>query len=199
MVTLCYSDNYCQVVLMPRKKTKLCREQWLKKAMNALAKSGGCLNIDDLVATLGVTKGSFYWHFKNREAFVKEVIDYWFHQYTENASHAANSIDGTPQDKLFALMMHIQENNLNQYDIAFRSWGAREPKLANKIKKVDTFRLNYVRSLFKEMGFQGSELEMRTRMFVVYQGFETFIFDKPDKQLQLKLLKKQHTFLITKS
>jgi AcrR family transcriptional regulator len=56
---------------------------WLAEALQVLTKSGNAkLPVDNIARALGVTKGSFYWHFKNRKDFVAGIIDYWDKQFT---------------------------------------------------------------------------------------------------------------------
>ena len=59
------------------KKTRLSREAWLAEALEALAEDPAHLRVDQLAQRLGVSKGSFYWHFENREAFVCALAQYW--------------------------------------------------------------------------------------------------------------------------
>jgi AcrR family transcriptional regulator len=54
------------------------REAWLEAALEVLARQGQAkLRVETLARQLGVTKGSFYHHFKNREAFLKALLAYW--------------------------------------------------------------------------------------------------------------------------
>ena len=183
---------------MPKQMPRLSREEWLTNALDVLAVKGGKLTIDSLVDALGVTKGSFYWHFKNREEFINAVSDYWYREYTEKASQKISKNSGSPEDRLLALMMAIKDDKLARYDLVFRSWATQEPSLIKQVKKVDTFRLKYIRSLFAEMGFKDQELEMRTHLFTVYHSMEHFIIDRPTKEQELVLLKKRHAFFIKK-
>lgn len=67
---------------------RLTREEWLAKALEVLARKGVAgMRIDALSKALGVTKGSFYWHFKNRDDFTKNLLDYWMSAFTTNVRH----------------------------------------------------------------------------------------------------------------
>jgi hypothetical protein len=63
------------------------------------------------------------------------------------------------------------------------------------VKKVDDYRLDYVRSLFAEIGLKGDDLEMRTRTFVVYHSLESGLFSRISQKQQLKLIKLRHALL----
>ena len=73
---------------------------------------------------------------------------------------------------MVALATRILERELGRYDMAVRAWAAQDPKVARMVKKVDKTRFGVVRELLHEIGFEGPELEMRTRCFVAYLSLE---------------------------
>ena len=186
---------------MPRQATnihhqRLSRNEWLGRALDALAKEGGSvLTIDELVQRLGVSRGSFYWHFKNRADFARQLVDYWSEFFTQGVSQETNELEGSAKERLLSLMERIVSDQLTRYDIAIRAWASRNRIAARGVKKVDEFRLSYVRSLFDEMGFKGEELEMRTRTFVVFYSLEPGLFVDISRKDQLKQLKLRHALL----
>ena len=61
-----------------RRQTRLTREEWLSRAFELLAREGPSkLHVETLVKRLGVTRGSFYWHFDSRRLFIRALVDYW--------------------------------------------------------------------------------------------------------------------------
>jgi AcrR family transcriptional regulator len=67
-------------IMTPRTSTdrRLSREDWLAKAIDVLARQGSTkMGVDALADSLGVTKGSFYWHFKDRSFYVQWLLEYW--------------------------------------------------------------------------------------------------------------------------
>lgn len=145
------------------------RERWLETALNVLATEGGArLRIDSLVKNLGVTKGSFYHHFKNRDEFVRALIDYWSKEFTESVINDVNSSEASPSERLLSLTQYVEAEGLDQFDIAFRSWAAQDPVVAEALKEVDRRRYEFVKGVFEAIGFEGAELEMRVRLFLVF-------------------------------
>ncbi len=174
---------------------RLSREKWLERALKIVAAKGGArLRVETLVAAMGVTKGSFYWHFRNRDDFVHQLIQYWDDRYTRNVIEMLAGYKGDARQRLLALMKMVSERNLNARDIPFRSWAAQEPKVATMVARVDRERLDTVRSLFREIGFKGKELEVRTRAFVTFMSLEPAIFDRLSKKERLAQLKARHAF-----
>jgi AcrR family transcriptional regulator len=68
---------------------RLSRDEWLEQALEVTSrKPHGKLRIHELVKHLGVTRGSFYWHFKDREDFVRSLGEYWDRWSTDQVIHA---------------------------------------------------------------------------------------------------------------
>ncbi|UCH48809.1 MAG: TetR/AcrR family transcriptional regulator [Betaproteobacteria bacterium] len=174
---------------------RLTREEWLSRALHALAKQGErVLTIDTLTRQLGVSRGSFYWHFKDRADFVSQLAEYWFTTHTQIAAEQLANIKGNAEDRLLALMEKIIVGKLARYDFAVRAWAKHDPAASRIVRKADQFRIDYVRSLFAEIGFKGEELDMRTRAFVVYFSLESGLFIGQSKQSRVKQLKRLHAF-----
>lgn len=185
---------------MPRKsKTKsskrLTREQWLDKALNILAREGKAkLRIERLARDMKVTRGSFYWHFRDRRDFVKSVVEYWVEKYTSIVRSEVAGLQIDAKSRLLALMEKLVYNRHERYDIAIRAWAALDADVARIVRKADRMRMDFVRSLFTEMGFTGKELEMRVRTFVVFHSLELGIFVRLNRQERMKLVKLRHAF-----
>lgn len=156
------------------------RERWLETALNVVASEGGArLRIESLVQSLGVTKGSFYHHFKSREDFVRALIDYWSKEFTESIIASVSDHDGTPSERLLELTQQVEAEGLDQYDIAFRSWAAQDPVVAEALKEVDLMRYEFVHSVFEAIGFSGLDLQMRVRLFLVFVSARRAVYTPP--------------------
>jgi len=80
-----------------------------------------------------------------------------------------------PKQKLQYISQMVIENKLSGYDIAMQALAKTDPALGRRINKVYKVRTTFVRKRFEELGFQGDDLELRTRLFVVYHGFESLV------------------------
>ena len=174
---------------------KLSREKWLSRSLEVLSREGKAkLRIDALTQSLGVTKGSFYWHFRDRADFVKCLAEYWAKSSTDQVVDMLSPFKGDASDRLFRLMEHLIRKDFARYDLAMRAWAAQEPEVAKIVKKVDEQRYAFVRSQFAELGFKGQELEMRSRTFVVFHSLELGSSASGTKKDRLRLLKRRHAF-----
>lgn len=181
------------------REPRLTRREWLGRALDAIARDGrGWIGIHDLVEHVGVTKGSFYWHFKDRADFVKALLDYYVEFST--GSVARDLADGVlpPEQRLLELAVRIVNDGLDRYNLAIQAWGLREPAAAAVVRKVERFRRDYVRGLFREMGFRGEALAMRTQTFYVYYTFEAASRPRVSKQERMREIKLRHRMLVAR-
>ena len=175
--------------------TRLSKQQWLEKSLLTLAAKGPSqISIAALTGALGVTKGSFYHHFADRADFVRSIVQYWDEKYTRDVASKPELQRGTPQERLWQLMLAIVESDLTRYDLAVRAWAGTDPDVGRLVAKADRFRLTFVRMLFSEMGFTDTDQETRTRTFVAAMSSEDAIYDRLPAAKRTKLLRAQHTF-----
>lgn len=152
---------------MSRKTPRLSRADWLVQALEILAREGESqVRVVRLCQAMGVTQGSFYWHFESRSDFMNSLLDYWSVEFTERVARAADEGGGSAEERLYSVLRIVTDDRLSRFDSAFDSWAAHEPGLTAKISRVYRFRYDYVGGLFREMGFRGIDLHTRTAAFL---------------------------------
>ena len=94
---------------MPKAATpRLTREDWLLQALEVLAAQGPAkLNIQSLCQALGVSRGSFYWHFADRAEFIAALLELWFQAYTASVPDLIEAGGGTGNSRT-AMFQHFQ-------------------------------------------------------------------------------------------
>jgi AcrR family transcriptional regulator len=179
-----------------KKKIRLNRKKWLELALDILIKEGNTkLRIDHLVQCMGVTKGSFYWHFKDRDDFILSLVEYWAKVSTISVVEHMKQVQGNAEERLLELMQFIVINDLTRYDIAVRAWALMEPQVAYIVRETDKRRLNFIHDLFAEMGFEGKEGEMRARTLVTFYAMEHGLLVKKAEEERLELMQLRHAML----
>jgi len=146
------------------------------KPLDGLGYSDFTVRIERLARDLGTSKSGFYWHFTDRRDLLLQLAEYWSHEYTEILSENVELRMLEPRTRLTRVAELILEHDLSGYDLAFRSWAARDPEIARRVNAVIRKHLKYVQQAFAELGFEGAELEMRARLFVSYQTSERALF-----------------------
>ncbi|UCE52322.1 MAG: TetR/AcrR family transcriptional regulator, partial [Desulfobacterales bacterium] len=156
------------------------------------------VKIERLARLLGISRSGFYWHFKNRQDLLEQLLEYWVREYTGVVTYNPDVIKLDPKKRLLTTMEMIRDKRLAKYDLAMTSWARLDSHVHRVVKKVVEMRLDYLRAIFAELGFEGDELEMRTRLFVCYHSWEDTMFTDLSSQKHSKLQKLRYNFFIQK-
>lgn len=183
----------------PQMQSRFHKDAWLQTAMDVLAKEGQAkIRIEQLAAALGVTKGSFYHHFKNREDFLINIVKYWKETLTDFVVDQMRSSPIPAKEKLLQLMITVRGSDLDKYEIAFRSWAAQDKLVSDLVREVDYKRYIFIRELFSEMGFAGAELDMRVQVFLVWVSGQRTVYVPEAHVDMMDGLKMRHQFFTSK-
>jgi len=179
-----------------KKKTRLTREEWLRRALEVVATKGHAkLRIHELVKHLGVTRGSFYWHFKGRDDFVSALVDYYIRWSTDRVIFEVERVGGDAAQRLKTVMHIVAEQDLGRYDNAMMSWGVQEQIVAESFEIAMHRRIEFIRSFFVQLGFKGQKLETRTLAFVGYMSLVHTGSNPRARRAHLKHLDERHVIL----
>lgn len=182
---------------MTEKKTRrLGRADWLAQALGTLSREGaGALQVESLARSLGVTGGSFYWHFRDRQDLLDSVIDHWSMRMIGALTEFNAQVPGPTANRLLALMEDIVSNDRGRFDTAMRVWALSEGKAALAVHKVDEFRLDFLGGLFVEMGFDALEAAARARMVMYFHMSEARSPIKGSPEARLEVVRRVHRLL----
>ena len=184
---------------MNKTRRGISKAEWLEAGLQSLVDGGiSDITIEGLARSLGIAKAGFYWHFKNRDELLRQLLAYWIHELTEVASKNPQLLSLEPKQRLKTLAEMIFEYDLARYEIAFRQWALHDTKAASGVQKVNRIRLKFVRSAFTELGFKGEDLEMRTMLFVCYHSWESPMFLEISRKRRRKLIAKRIDLLTSK-
>jgi len=178
-------------------KSPLTREDWLNAAIHTLFESGiGSVSIVQLANTLGITRGSFYHHFTDREDLLRAMLNHWEKKWTVNIREEIRSLELPPGEMLLALVQSIRNHKAADYDAPFRAWALHDPLARAILEEVDTFRLDYIRSLFEAAGFAGIDAENRARLLLYYEMSDPAFFAVRDPDTENRLIEKRLGLLL---
>ncbi len=140
------------------------RKAWIDAAQQALSSGGpDAIRIEALAASLGVSKGGFYWHFKDRRALLDEMLDSWEKSMVEDVIAEVESEPVEPRDKLahlFALASSVDFT----VELAIRDWSRRDASVAARLRRIDGRRMAYLRLLFGQLCADDDEVEARSML-----------------------------------
>ena len=155
--------------MVMRRGPRLGPEDWIAAGLEALAQGGvDAVRVDVLAKTLGVTRGSFYWHFGDRRALLDGLLAAWGEQQTDGVIARAQALGKPPRETLRALLGMCFEDD-GRLERALRSWAATDGAAAEAVQAVDGRRIAYLAALLAAMGF--AEATARTRARIAYRAW----------------------------
>jgi AcrR family transcriptional regulator len=153
------------------------------------------ISIEKLATRLDVTRGSFYYHFHDRADLLQEMLDYWVQKWTLDIREDIRALGLDPKNTLLALIRGIRHRQSAKYDVVFRAWALHDPMAQDVVKRVDQIRLDYIRSLFEEIGFEPLDAENRARLLYYYETAEPAILATQTPELEDQLIIERHRLL----
>jgi len=156
---------------------QLSAKDWLDQGLKTLAHSGfTALKAEPLAKAMGVSRGSFYWHFTDVEAFHAAILKHWREVAAEQviANLEAASDNGNP----LPLLLRQAFGGKLALEKAVRTWAAFDPAARAAVQAIDRRRLSYVESQFRASGFAPGVA--RARAQILYWAFVGFaLSDRP--------------------
>lgn len=149
-----------------RKEDRLSREAWLDAGLSILATAGPSgLRIEPVCRALKVTKGSFYWHFRDREDLLDALLDHWHRRETTGLIERVEAQSPDPEERIRALVNHV---TLGAYDVAtevaMRQWAQADARVRAAVAQVDQDRLDFFARQFAAAGFAADDARLRASM-----------------------------------
>lgn len=155
---------------IPALRTQLDREHWIEAAIDVLAREGVAgLRVEVLAKHCGVTKGSFYWHFKDRQALLAAILERWKEGRIRDIEKITVVTPGMERDQLhFAIEVYGASRNRKgmAIELAMRDWARHDAQAAATVEAVDLYRLDCTRKLFVATGM--SDADAKSRSLLLY-------------------------------
>jgi len=144
---------------------KRTREEWIGAAVQALAEGGVAgVRVERIARSLGVTKGSFYWHFTDRNALLAAVVQAWEAGGTHDIIKKVDAAGGDPRARLRRLWEVTSGEEGMAAELALRDWARRDTEVAAQVQRVDDTRMAYVRALFGDLFPEADDIEARAML-----------------------------------
>lgn len=151
-------------------RTQLDRQNWIETATDLLTKEGiSGLRVEVIAKHCGVTKGSFYWHFRDRQDLLDAVLEHWRQGRIADIEKTTTVAPGQEQAQLhYAIELYGANRNRKgmAIELAVRDWARHDNKAAEVVEEVDLYRLECTRRLFVASGM--SDAEAKSRSLLLY-------------------------------
>ena len=169
---------------MARRGVRVDSEGWVHAAHQQLISLGpAAVSVEGIAGLLGVTKGSFYWYFPNRDALLGAALHRWEDEQTQALIDEANTAD-RPEERVRILFTRV-----SSYTVAMRGEAAMytaaasgtEPTISQALQRVSESRIAYVASLLEQLGCDSVGARDRARLaLAMVIGQRTLAMAVPD-------------------
>jgi AcrR family transcriptional regulator len=168
------------------KQPKLGRESWLRAALEALADGGpGEIRAVRLARRLGVTTGSFYWHFERLDDFRSALLEYWKDDVIVGLIREAREASPDPDQVLPELRRRILESGAHRYDVAMRKWAQTDRLVEDTVRAADALRATFLVEEFRKNGMNEQEASDRSQLIgAAWRGSQ----EMAEPQYRMKLI-----------
>ena len=181
----------------PAESSRLSRDDWLDAAFQAVVEGGfDKVRVLGLAAALGVTRGSFYWHFKHRDELLRSMVDWWRDQQLSFLAALAARQVADPASQIKAVIDFTQHTEDSHHDVAMREFARFNKVAAQAVATVDQQRVDYLAGLFRAADFTEQEALLRARALYFYQVGEYTTSLAIDPGLRDELAERQFKLLI---
>lgn len=171
-----------------RTRQQLDRKGWVEAATDVLATHGvDGLRVEVLAKNFGVTKGSFYWHFRDRQDLFDSVLQTWRDGRIRDIEKQTSAQPGRELAQIHHVI-DVYSANRNRkgisIELAVRDWARRDPQAAAVVEEVDAYRLECTRRLFVSCGLSDTEAKARSILLYAYVfGQSLMICDRYDANI----------------
>jgi AcrR family transcriptional regulator len=152
---------------------RLSLDDWVRAGYALLAEEGiKALKIDRLCARLGVTKGSFYWHFDGMPSYRAALVASWGELRDEDRRTFDDMANLAPRERLSAMMSALVSPRHWTLERAMREWARSDDAVADSVRAADRRVVRAVRQAFLDEGFEAAEADLRANAtFAAGVGF----------------------------
>jgi AcrR family transcriptional regulator len=151
---------------------RLSAEDWAQAALEVIAEQGvAAVAVEPLARRLGVTKGSFYWHFPSRDALLQAALERWEQVEEETVFGSVEAVPD-PRERLRALFQVVAHEARSHIIYSELLKALDHPTVKPVIERVSDRRLDYLTASFRQAGMSRTDAQQRARLaYAAYVGF----------------------------
>ncbi len=153
-------------------RARLSADDWAEAALDVMAEQGvSAVAVEPLARRLGVTKGSFYWHFPSRDALLQAALERWEAVEQEDVFGKLEAVSD-PRARLRALFQLVAHEFKSHVVYSALLKSLDHPAVQPVINRVSARRLEYLTASFRQTGLGRTEARHRARLtYAAYVGF----------------------------
>lgn len=161
-------------------RAQLTPDNWIDAATEVLVDHGiDHVRVDVLATQLGVTRGSFYWHFRDREDLLRRVLQAWRERATEQLTARLGKASPEPAEQLRDVISlpfrGRAATRAARIELAIRAWARRDAMARQAVDEADASRIGYIAQIFSALGFTLGQARSRAHVIYAYVVGESLI------------------------
>lgn len=169
-------------------RPQLDRSTWIQAAFDTLADEGvGGIRVEILARRLHVTKGSFYWHFKDRQDLLNAVLQVWKEGRLRDIEKQSTAVTGKELEQIHHVIdvySAVRNRKGISIELAVRDWARHDPAVSVAVEEVDSYRLECTRKLFVSLGLSDDEARARSILVFAYVfGHSLMAYDRSNPKV----------------
>lgn len=155
-----------------RERSTLSAGDWEQRALELIAEKGiRAVAVESLARRMGVTKGSFYWHFPNRDSLLEQSLLRWEKHDKDNLKTSLGQITD-PRERLQSFFRRTGQEKLTHNVYSALCIASDHPQVEPLLERVAERRMQHIEAAFRELGFKPAEARHRARLtYSTYLGF----------------------------
>jgi AcrR family transcriptional regulator len=168
-----------------QRQGRLSAEDWAQAALDLIAEQGvAAVAVEPLARRLGVTKGSFYWHFPSRDALLQAALERWEAVEQEMVFGRLEAVSD-PRDRLRALFQLVAHEFKSHVVYSELLKALDHPTVSPVIGRVSQRRFEYLTASFRQAGLARTDAQHRARLaYAAYVGFLQLNLQLQQQRLQ---------------
>jgi len=153
-------------------KASLTPADWEQEALAMIAEKGiGALRIEPLARRLGITKGSFYWHFPGRDDLLLQALTRWEQQDRQHLKRSL-SADSAAAERLADFVWRTSRQTLTHRIYVALCATPDHPCIGPVLRRVTERRVKYLAAALEELGLEKIQAQHRANlMYSSYVGY----------------------------
>jgi AcrR family transcriptional regulator len=159
----------------PLRAAPLQRNDWIHAGLEQLARDGiESVRVEVLARELAVSKGSFYWHFRDRDELLMQMLQHW--ETAQLEWLAGEESAGAEQPSAAIRWVHFVEQSAQpdriRGELAVRTWARRDERVALRVADIERRRIGVVAGILSDVGFTAEAAQSWSEMAcLVYLGW----------------------------
>lgn len=150
---------------------RLVRRDWVEAGIEILSSRGvDAIRVEALARRLNISKGSFYWHFKDREDLLEAILTEWESRQSDWNTEGEGAPN--PVERWARLFELLSRPAYARLEMAISGWARQDAKVAVRVARADQKRIDYLFMVFREIGFTTNQAsEWANAAMLLYLGW----------------------------